>query len=243
MPVVPFTDGRIYVAGVNLSGHANAGILELTAAELDASSISDGWDVTVMGRRKAALSASGFWEAGSGYPDDLYELVGDAGQPVMVLPDGDEGGVGYAVRAVPVAYTVGGQSGELVNFSVSAMGDLARAVRGTIVADDAAAITSTSDGTAYQLGAVSSAQTVYAALHVLAVSGTNPTLDVIVESDSVEAFSGTPATQLTFTQTTGLGAEWQSLAGVNTDTWWRVGYTIGGTDSPSFTVAILVAIH
>lgn len=243
MPVVPFTDGRIYIAGVNLSAHANTGMLELTAAELDASSISDAWDVFVMGRKKARLEASGHWEAGSGLPDDLFALLGSANQPVTVLPDGDEGGIGYAFRAVPVAYSQSGTAGELVQFSTTATGDVARAVRGTIVADDTAAITSTSDGTAFELGAVSASQTVYAAMHVLAVSGTNPTLDVIIESDTEEAFGDTPATQLTFSEFSAIGAEWQSAAGANTDTWWRAGFTIGGTDSPSFTVAIVVAIH
>lgn len=241
MPVIPFTNGRIYVAGINLSAHANQGTLELTAAELDASSISDAWDVFVMGRKKASLDVQGFWEAGASLPDSLFTLLGSANQPVMVLPDGDEGSIGYAFRAVPVSYSAGGQAGELMGFTAGARGDLSRAVRGSVVLDDSAAVTATADGTAFNLGAVTSDQTVYAALHVLAASGTSPTLDVIVESDSAEAMS-TPTTRLTFSQQSDIGAEWQSATGAVTDTWWRVGLTVGGTD-PSFTAAVLVAIH
>lgn len=242
MPVVPFTNGRLYVAGVDLSGHANQGVLELSAAELDASSISDQWDVWVLGRKNAALTASGHWEGGPDLPDGLFAKLGSTGQPMMLLPDGDAGAVGYALRSLPVAYSLGGQAGELVSFSMTARGAVQRAIRGTVVHDDSAAITATGDGTGYELGAVGSGLTLYGALHVLSASGTSPTLDVIVESDVDDDWED-PATVLTFTQATEAGAEWQSAAGPITDSWFRASFTVGGTDTPSFTAVLLLAIH
>lgn len=240
MAVVAFTDGRIYAAGINLSGHANQGTLTLSAAELDASVISSGWDVTTMGRKRAALEASGFWEAGTGLPDDLYAKLGVSDQVVTVLPDGDDGGVGYSVQAVPVKYSIGGQAGEILPFSLSAVGSVSRAIRGTVMHDDVTARTATGAGTARQLGAVSATQRVYASLHVLSASESD-TLDVVVESDNASNFPSA-TTRLTFTQATAIGGEWKSAAGAITDDWWRVSYTIGGS-SPSFQFVVVIAIH
>lgn len=240
MAVVPFTDGRIYVAGINLSGHSNEGMLEINAQELDASTIKDGWDVTILGRKHVELNASGYWEAGSGKPDDLYAKLGSAGQVVTLCPDGDEGGVAYSCRAVPVKYTIGGQAGEIFPFAVNAKGDTNRAVRGTVMHDDVAARTSTANGTARNLGAVSASQRVYSALHVIAASGTTPTLDVVISSDDAQAFT-TPTTRLTHSQQTTIGADWQSAVGAITDTWWRVQWTVAGT-TPSFTFVVALAI-
>lgn len=242
MAVVAFTDGRVYAGGVNLSGHANQVTLDLSATELDRSSVSSTWDQTVLGRRRAAMECTSFYEAGAGYPDSLFDSLGVANQVVSLLPDGDEGGVGYSVQAVPVQHTVGAPAGELMTVQFSARGDITRAIRGTVMHDDVTSRTSTSTGTARQLGAVSATQRVYSALHVLSVSGTNPTLDVTIESDTASNFPST-TTRLTHTQKTAIGADWKSAVGAITDDWWRVKWTIGGTGSPTFQFVVIVAIH
>jgi hypothetical protein len=94
----------------------------------------------------------------------------------------------------------------------------------------------------YALGAATATQHLYGVLHVLAVSGTNPTLDVVIQSDDAEGFaSGT--TRGTFTQKTAVGSQFLTpVAGPVTDTHWRCTWTIGGTNTPSFTIALVVGI-
>jgi len=69
-------------------------------------------------------------------------------------------------------------------------------------------------------------------LNVTAVSGTNPTLDVVVESliDGVWVLEGS------FTQATGVTAEKIELTNLPCDV--RVRHTIGGTDTPTFTFTV-----
>ena len=78
-------------------------------------------------------------------------------------------------------------------------------------------------------------------MHVTAASGTDPTLDVTIDSDDNSDMT-TPTNRLTFAQVVGVGSEGPiSAAGTITDEWWRVEYAITGTD-PSFDVAILLGI-
>jgi hypothetical protein len=117
-------------------------------------------------------------------------------------------------------------------------------VRGSVMHN--AAVTVTADGVAVELGAAGAGDTLYSFLHVTAVAGTNPTLDVIVQSDDVENFGGTPETQLThpqFTDVNSPSADEQSAEGAVTDTWYRLGFTVAGTGGPTFTVFGVVGIQ
>ena len=102
--------------------------------------------------------------------------------------------------------------------------------------------TATDDGTPRTLGSVLAGEALYAALHVTAVTGTNPTLDVVIESSATGSFSGEETTRITFTQADGITSEWSSVAGAVTDTHWRVTWAIGGTDTPTFTFAVIAGI-
>jgi hypothetical protein len=133
-----------------------------------------------------------------------------------------------------------GDVGQLAKFSAQFKGNGLFIGDGTILQSPDAAETATTDGTALQLGALASGETLYAVLHVLSASAAD-TLDVIVESDSAEAFDQSPETQITFTQATAITSQWLSVAGPVTDDWWRVGITIGGTD-PSFRFVVAAGI-
>ena len=71
-------------------------------------------------------------------------------------------------------------------------------------------------------------------LEVTAVAGTNPTLDVLVQ-DTVDGT--TYYTIATFAQKTGAATEVIRLATPFTDKL-RASWTIGGTDTPSFTFSV-----
>jgi hypothetical protein len=82
----------------------------------------------------------------------------------------------------------------------------------------------------------------YAALHVLSVAGTTPSITARVESSVDNTFSA-PTTRLTFTAANAVGGQILRTAGTAiTDTWWRVAWTISGT-SPSFLFSSALGIQ
>jgi hypothetical protein len=81
----------------------------------------------------------------------------------------------------------------------------------------------------------------YANLHVFSVAGTSgPTLTVKLQS-SVDNTFGAPTDRITFTGATAISGQSGSVAGAITDTWWRVVWTITGTN-PSFLFAASAGI-
>ncbi|MEU4150833.1 hypothetical protein [Streptomyces sp. NPDC026659] len=74
------------------------------------------------------------------------------------------------------------------------------------------------------------------------MSGTTPTLDVVIESDNGSGFPS-PITQLTFTQANAISGQILRTDGTAiTDDWYRVKWTIGGT-TPSFLFAVAFGIQ
>jgi hypothetical protein len=100
------------------------------------------------------------------------------------------------------------------------------------------------NGTARQIGAVASGKALYAALHVISSSGDgSQTLDVEIESDSADDFTGSETSRITFSQVaTSVQSQWGSVDGAITDDWWRAKWTVGGTGSPEFDFVIALGI-
>lgn len=237
------TDVKLYAGAYDFSTDMNALALTYSAEMLDETCFGDSTRINKAGLKSVVASFEGLWDAAAADDPDrvLFDTVGTSSVPVTIAPlTGADGEVAYIFRSIQSAYTPGAQVGELFAFSVSMEGsDGAPLVRSTVL-HPATARTATSTGTARQLGALSASQTLYATLHVIAASGTNPTLDVVVQSDNASNFPS-PLSQITFAQRTAIGSEWKSLAGANTDDWFRISYTIGGT-GPSFTFVVAVGI-
>ena len=236
-------DCRVYSGGYDLSGSTNSASLTYAFDELDATMFTAATRFSKPGLAKLSFDMSGLtYSDGSDEPEDVfYSSLGSTSNPLTIAPlTGAAGEVAYFAETLQLSYSMGGPVGELCPFTVSGTGQGSKLVRGTIFGTGAK--TSTGNSSAYQLGAVSATQYVYGVLHVLAVSGTDPTLDVIVQSDDAEGFSS-GATRLTFTQNTTIGSQFITpVAGPITDDWWRATWTIGGTNTPSFTIALIVGI-
>lgn len=235
------TDAKIYVAQYDWSGDMNSVALEYAAEMQDATTFGQTTRINKGGLKTARLSTEGYWSAGSGEIDPaIFAEIGVADRPVSVTPgSGAAGEAAYLFRTIRGSYSPGAQIGEMLRFRTEAMAAGGHGlVRGTVLFNGTAG--STSAGTKYQLGAVGATQRLYAALHVLDVSGTSPTLDVAIESDA-DASAGSETGRISFTQATGVTSEWASVAGAITDTYWRISYTIGGTD-PSFTFVLTAGI-
>jgi hypothetical protein len=132
-----------------------------------------------------------------------------------------------------------GSVGDLLPFELTGSAAHSELIKGVV--EGVGAKTATANSTGTQIGALSTTQTLYAALHVTAFSGTSPTLDVKVQSDDNSGFSSA-TDRITFTQNTGsIQSQWGSVNGAVTDDYWRSVMTIGGT-APSFTVYITLGI-
>lgn len=234
---------QILSGAFDISGDMNQVLLDMGVDTPDNTRFNDDTRVFAAGGLETfTVGGSGFWEGGTDAVDEsTYNAIGGAVRPVTVVPSaGLDGDLAYTMQAVKNSYQTGGNIGDILPFSFGAVAGGDRLVRGTIMATGAK--TATGNGTARQLGAVAAGQKLYAALHVLdPVTGTSPTLDVVVESDD-NAGMTSATTRLTFTQATGKTSEWLSLAGAITDDYWRITYTIGGT-SPSIPFVVVLGIR
>lgn len=135
-----------------------------------------------------------------------------------------------------------GTVGDVARYAMALQSDTAM-VDGKLLAPKAA-VTASSTGSVVAMTGPTATQYLYAALHVFDVSGTTPTLDVKIQSAALVGF-GSPTDRVTFTQATGSSdntSQWATpVAGAITDGFWRVSYTVAGTD-PSFQFAVVAGV-
>jgi hypothetical protein len=235
-------DCKLIVGKYDFSGKMNALALSYGAEALDDTTFASGGTKSNAGGLKTvSFQHEGLFDTGAGSVDEVFfGNVGLAEQPVAISPQaGAEGELAYFFKSLQTKYSPSGKIGQLLAFSVGGEAQNSPLVRGIVGHTNTR--TATGVGTAYQLGAVSAAQKLFAALHVLAASGTTPSLVVKVQSDDTQAFT-TPTDRITFAAQNAANAVWATpVAGAITDTWWRVTWTITGT-TPSFQFIVPVGI-
>jgi hypothetical protein len=244
----PMLNVGLWVADRDVLCDVNQCNLTVTAAEIPttvfgcADSTDRGWETSIAGKRSAKLTYAGFSDFSAA--DLSGQTFADLGglQPITVLPDMTAtpalGDLAYFFRARRYEVSMDDTHGDVAKVAVTATGSSAT-IRGRLMVPKAA-VAATGASASSQVGAVSATQSVYASLHVFAVSGTSPTLDVTVGSDDNSDLTS-ETSRLTFPQATAVGSGWQSLAGAITDDYWVVNYIIGGT-TPSFTFAVALGI-
>jgi hypothetical protein len=236
-----YFDTKLLVDGYDLSGDINRATVEHKAEIHDATGFgSSQFREKIPGLKTLNLSFEGYYDIGDGEPDPLlFNTIGSTASEIIVIPEeGSAGETALFCKGVQASFSPGGDVGGVARLNINSEGatDL---VRGTCMG--ASTYTETANGTAYNLGAVTAAQSVYICAMATAVSGTDPTIDIKLQSDDAEGFLD-PTDQITLSQMTETGDhEWSSKAGAITDDWWRVVVTIGGTD-PSATVYIVAGI-
>jgi hypothetical protein len=235
------TNAGLWVAEYNLAGDANMLSLGAAAELLDDTVIGDSFRSRCGGLKKFAFAAEGFWNDVA----DAYAFadVGLSNVPVTIAPAATTAGSTAFVGLMSQGdYTPHNASvGELSKFSISGEGVGLPIARGQVLAN--ATVGASGTGTACLIGAASAGQTVCMALHVLSMSGTSPTLAVVVQSDDNVGFTS-PVTVATFaTASAGTNLfQFASVAGPRADTYYRVSYTVTGTGpSISFVAALGLA--
>lgn len=227
----------------DMSGDLNAIALNETENIQENTSFGDTYITRLAGLRTSSIALDGYFE---GTPDgEFNSTMASNSSVISVLPTGGtEGDTGWIMQPAMAEYSPGASVGEMFSFNVNAEahGPL---VRGIVMANKT--VTSSDTGgnqSAHQVGAISSGQTMYAALHITGVSGTSPHLNIYVYSATDSGF-GSNTLRFSFD----LGAGVTSTQGklityttATTDEWWRVHWIgISGT-SPTFDVVITMGV-
>jgi len=236
-----FNDGKVFSGGYDLSDHITSVNLDITAEELDATTInSGGFREKLGGLKDSTLTMDGFYEAGANKPDAL--LGASIGNELIVttVPDAGVGNTAYFMKSRLFSYQMFGAVGEIAPFSISKSQSDDEVVQGKIEIDGD--LTASGNSTGVQLGAVGSTERIYVAIHCYAVSGTStPTVTFKLQSDDNSSFTS-PTDRITFSDITAIGADYQSAAGAITDDYFRLNYTITGT-TPSFSIHATIGIE
>ncbi len=235
------SNAKVYVAHFDLSGDINSVVLNYDADDVEDTSFGNDTHQFKGGLKQSTMSMAGGWSGGASNDAVVWTRVGTADVPVSVGPTtGAAGEAAYLFLAEHRNYTPAGGVGELLRYTSEARGT-GPLISGDFLFNGTEIVTG--DGTAFNLGAVAAGETLYAALHVISASA-GDTLDVTIQSDSVEGFGGTPETQITFTQVSGgtETSEWKTKAGAITDIWYRARWTIAGAGE-SFQFVITMGIR
>jgi hypothetical protein len=243
MAFTVLTNAKILAGMADLSGYSNMVELEAEADELDSTTFgSSGYKTVVGGMKKVTAKVGGLWSAADGtQPDDrLFADLGVSGVPFTLTPTGATvADPSYFTKVVRPSYQFGGKVGELLPFESTVVGDGTTLVRGQIA--DNAVRTATATTSVLSLTAPTATTRVYACIHVLAVSGTTPSLTVTLQGDNAIGFPS-PLTVATGSAITAAGSQWiAGPVGVNVDSFYRLSYVISGT-SPSFTVVASIGV-
>lgn len=201
--------------------------------------------VTTPGLKTVSLSGTGYFAADgtSAIDDILNSLYGASDTPASVpAVDGTEGTRAYFARLMETEYVpISGAVGDNHNIAFAATGSGGVVVAAGRIEHALGNTTANSASTGSQLGALSATQKLWSVLHVVSASGTSPTLDVLVESDDNSGFTSA-ATEITHTQATAATSEFSSVAGAVTNDYWRISWTIGGSDTPTFSFLCAIGI-
>ena len=227
MGVLVLTDAKIYAGAYDLSGDHNQVAVAVSHEDKDFTRFG----ATGKGRRaglgEVSLNGNGIVNAGVDLQDAVH--FADLGVYQRIMTVGavaDLGDKATTMRGVQLQYTPHeAPVGDAHSFAVSAMSTGLFLPSATVLHDRETAETVTGNETAQNVGAITAPELGYAALHVVAASGTS--LDVLLESDTAVGFP-TPTTRFTFAPATGITSEFSTAIAATTDDFWRVSWTIVG---------------
>lgn len=239
------TNVRMFAVGVDLTGVSNKVELSTEVEAKESTNYgSQGYKEFVGGLGSAELSGEGQWEAGdlTKVDDASWAQLGGVGPwSVSANNAATFGDLAYLTQFLRCDFKMGGEVGEVAPWTSTAKSAWPL-VRGKFAHPPGTARTTTGTGSGLNLGAVAAGKRLYAALHVLSVAGTTPSITARVESDDNSSFTSA-TTRLTFTAATAVGGQALRTDGTAiADTWWRVAWTISGT-SPSFLFAAALGIR
>ncbi len=235
---ISYLVGSLEVACLAKSVTANA-----TCDALDTTALcTTGWTSVIAGKRTGTIQAELMADmADDGLDETLQSYFAVADVPQSLSIGSADGSVTYFGRTLATQYQpIGGAAGELAMAALTAQTSTGPLIRGRRIHPTSVARSATGNGTAYQLGALSSTQTLYVALHVLDRTGT-ASMTLSIQSDDNSGMTSATNRITSFTAATARSYQWASVAGAVTDDWWRCVYTITGTGTITFGVSAGIA--
>jgi hypothetical protein len=238
LAVFALTQVRLLVDSLDVAGFANDATWDVTAEELDVTTLASAWRQRIPGLDAHSITVSGFQDFDTGALDPTFPATTFGLSTITFCPTGlgatvaDPCIFGQArnLRTTPLTGTVGAVAGFKMDF-----GGTSAAVRGQVL-HPLAARTVTGNGTTTTFTTPTAGQTLYAAHHVTSVTGSG-TITFNVQTDNSGAMSS-PTTRIA-TPMTAVGGSFASLAGALAgETHIRVAYTISGFTSVTFAVAV-----
>lgn len=239
------TDCAYFVGSLELTGQSNRVSFDAMVEELECTTFGSGGNREyVGGLESVSISGGGFIDLANVYDveqfhfDNRRELVphtigvSNSGSAVAAKA--------YLTKALDTSLKAGNDVGQLFGWELSATGS-AKSGYGKFLWSPATAVTSTADGTAVEIGAIPDGKHALATLHVLARSG-SAALTAVLESDADADFDGSETARISFTQASGVGSQFGSVAGPITDTHWRAALTVSGTGSLTIAIAVGVSL-
>lgn len=243
MAKLVYTDARIFVGAADLSGVSNKAEVSGDREAKDVTNFrSGGWKESIAGLGSASINAEGFWEAGdlTKVDDAAWAALGGVGAWTVCPTDAVDGARAFFTNALQANYTLLGSVGDVAPYKASAQSSWPL-VRGIVANPPGTARTVSGTGTVTQLGTVGAGQSIYAAVHVLSVAGTTPSITFAIESDDNVGMAS-PITRITFNAATAIGSQIARTVGpIATDNYWRAKWTVSGT-TPSFLAVVVMGI-
>jgi hypothetical protein len=242
MAEVVLKDVQLYMAGKEFSNNLSQVNLNLSVDLQDRTGFGSSGRQRLAGLKDVDVSINGYWDAGSStettlgstdFPDEtLFADVGSTNEVWTALPIGNTvGNPGYSFITVSADYQPGASIGDVLSFTVAASGDGGTILRGSVIGSGA--ISSSGSYTPVEIGAITSSENAYAALHALDFSSSGSSMTVNVVTDNTSGM-GAASTMFTFTINSSDDnneASMLSTGGSPTsgDTWWSIETVAGST--------------
>jgi hypothetical protein len=223
----------------NLTSSLDSASIDRSIAVLDTTVFGLDSRTYTPGQKDGSISVEGFADpAAAGIDTILTNSFGSASTVVTVSLGQTAGSNAYLMDAIENQYATTSSVTELVRIT----GEYTAAQDGVdagVLLLPVTTATASANGATYDRGSgVTTSSGAVAILHVTAVSGTSPTLDMTVQTDDNSSFTS-PLSLITFVQSTAITSQRIETA-LSTQQYVRLNYTIGGTD-PSFTFAVSFA--
>lgn len=223
--------------GVRISDYATSIEAGLDVATVDVTTFGSGaFTQSAASTRGAVLNIGGLNDIDA-IEQTLAAQFGTA-TVATVCPEGDTAGnvahIAYGTSSTWRAFAMSvGEASALTLALPNASGG--RPLQGLVTRSTATAVTATATTTAVNCGAAASGA--WASLHVLAISGTSPTITAQLQSSTSSGGSYTARGSASGSRNA-IGSDW-IVGATTTDTWWRLSLTVGGSGA---SITVLAAI-
>lgn len=247
-----FQNQKVFLAHYDLTANINSVALSQTRDTLDDTTLGSNTKSCMPGLMSVTFNIEGLYEGSTQADVGLSSQIGIQGRPFTIVQSSSAGSQAYFLNAMQADYTPFNNSvGELAGFSaggVTAKGSSApcNLINGQVgywAANFTTSVTST-QGTALNLGAVSSQQRIYGAVHVFGTPTSQHTVAPVLASAASSAASSSQwTTRLTFSTFSTSGSSMMSAPGAITDTWWMIQHaTVSSSQSTGLYMAAVIGI-